>query len=77
MARMWSLLLFAIVMLVAPMALADQPPRSPATVAPAAGPDTRCCRTCSRGKACGDGCISQERQCKKGQGCACNASSGS
>jgi hypothetical protein len=34
----------------------------------------QCCRVCRKGKACGNGCISQERQCTKAQGCACNAS---
>ncbi|ALN75651.1 hypothetical protein M673_23183 (plasmid) [Aureimonas sp. AU20] len=31
-----------------------------------------CCKTCSKGKACGDSCISREKQCHKGQGCACD-----
>jgi hypothetical protein len=34
----------------------------------------QCCRTCKKGKPCGNGCISQERQCTKKPGCACNAS---
>jgi hypothetical protein len=33
----------------------------------------RCCRMCRKGKACGDGCISAERQCRKESGCACSA----
>jgi hypothetical protein len=33
----------------------------------------QCCRMCRKGKPCGDGCISAERQCKKDQGCACSA----
>jgi hypothetical protein len=37
----------------------------------------QCCRMCKKGKPCGDGCISAERQCKKEQGCACSAASGS
>jgi hypothetical protein len=37
----------------------------------------QCCRMCKKGKPCGDGCISAERQCKKEQGCACSAVSGS
>jgi hypothetical protein len=37
----------------------------------------QCCRICKKGKPCGDGCISAERQCKKEQGCACSAASGS
>jgi hypothetical protein len=32
----------------------------------------QCCRMCKKGKPCGDGCISAERQCKKEQGCACS-----
>ena len=36
--------------------------------------DTReCCRYCTKGKACGDSCISRQYQCHKGTGCACNA----
>jgi hypothetical protein len=35
----------------------------------------QCCRVCKKGKACGNGCISQERQCTKAPGCACNNSS--
>ncbi len=31
-----------------------------------------CCKTCHKGKACGDSCISREKQCHKGQGCACD-----
>jgi hypothetical protein len=32
----------------------------------------QCFRVCRNGKACGNGCISQERQCTKTPGCACN-----
>jgi hypothetical protein len=35
-------------------------------IAPAA-----CCKKCSKGKACGDSCISRSKQCHKGPGCAC------
>lgn len=31
-----------------------------------------CCKTCSDGKACGDGCIAKNDVCNKGAGCACN-----
>jgi len=31
-----------------------------------------CCKTCSKGKACGDSCISRDKTCHKGQGCACD-----
>jgi hypothetical protein len=30
----------------------------------------QCCRVCRKGKACGNGCISAEKQCKKDRGCA-------
>ena len=32
-----------------------------------------CCKTCRKGKACGDSCISKSKTCKKGVGCACDA----
>ena len=31
-----------------------------------------CCKTCSAGKACGDSCISRDKVCRKGKGCACD-----
>ena len=31
-----------------------------------------CCKTCKKGKACGDTCISKLEQCHKGVGCACD-----
>lgn len=31
-----------------------------------------CCKTCRKGKACGDSCISRQKQCHKGPGCACD-----
>jgi hypothetical protein len=37
----------------------------------------QCCRVCKKGKACGNGCISQERQCAKAPGCACKGSGSS
>lgn len=42
---------------------------------PAAGdtPATGCCRVCTTGKACGDGCISKSYTCHQPPGCACNA----
>lgn len=33
-----------------------------------------CCKTCKAGKACGDSCISRDKACHKGKGCACNSS---
>ena len=32
----------------------------------------RCCKVCSKGKACGDSCISRDKECHKGKGCACD-----
>lgn len=32
-----------------------------------------CCKTCNKGKACGDSCIARDRKCTKGPGCACDA----
>lgn len=31
-----------------------------------------CCKHCSKGKACGDSCISRSKSCNKGPGCACD-----
>ncbi|APZ54505.1 hypothetical protein Ga0080574_TMP4171 [Salipiger abyssi] len=31
-----------------------------------------CCKTCRKGKACGDSCISRDKTCRKGPGCACD-----
>lgn len=31
-----------------------------------------CCKTCRKGKACGDSCISRSKTCRKGAGCACD-----
>lgn len=33
-----------------------------------------CCKVCRKGKACGNSCISRNYSCRKGSGCACNAS---
>jgi len=32
----------------------------------------KCCRYCSTGKACGDGCINKNDKCSKPKGCACD-----
>jgi hypothetical protein len=37
----------------------------------------QCCRVCRKGKACGNACISPERQCTKEPGCACGVSGSS
>lgn len=31
-----------------------------------------CCKICTQGKACGDTCISRDKICHVGQGCACD-----
>lgn len=31
-----------------------------------------CCKTCRKGKACGDSCISKSKACRKAPGCACD-----
>ncbi len=31
-----------------------------------------CCKRCKKGKACGDSCISRDKSCHKGAGCACD-----
>lgn len=33
----------------------------------------RCCKYCTKGKACGNTCISRRYTCHVGHGCACNA----
>ena len=35
-------------------------------------PDQVCCRVCTKGKACGNSCISVRFTCHKPPGCACN-----
>jgi hypothetical protein len=56
---------------------ADQSPAlTPLPMSTAQAP-AQCCRVCSKGQPCGDGCISAAKQCKKEQGCACLAASGS
>jgi hypothetical protein len=58
-------------------ARADQTPvMAPLPMSTAQTP-LQCCRMCQKGQPCGDGCISAEKQCKKDQGCACSAASGS
>jgi hypothetical protein len=32
-----------------------------------------CCKTCRKGKACGDSCISRNKTCHQPPGCACDA----
>jgi hypothetical protein len=35
--------------------------------------DAACCKVCTKGKACGNSCISRDKTCHKPPGCACNA----
>jgi hypothetical protein len=32
----------------------------------------QCCKICTQGKACGDTCISRDKICRVGPGCACD-----
>lgn len=36
-------------------------------------PRSECCKVCSKGKACGDSCISRSYTCRKAKGCACDS----
>ena len=47
---------------------------APPSAAPArtVRPARRCCRICSKGKACGNSCIARNRTCRQPAGCACN-----
>lgn len=36
------------------------------------GEDSKCCRVCDAGKACGDTCIDASLTCSAPSGCACN-----
>lgn len=42
-----------------------------ATEANAASP-MACCKTCTKGKACGDSCIAKNKDCHQPAGCACD-----
>ena len=42
------------------------PPEEPA-------PEEPCCKTCRKGKACGDTCIARDKDCTEPEGCACDA----
>ncbi|MFA5107689.1 MAG: hypothetical protein WC497_05190 [Patescibacteria group bacterium] len=46
-----------------------EPQPAPKVVTP---PKNTCCKICSKGKACGDSCISRSYTCHKGPGCACD-----
>lgn len=53
--------------------LQSHPIKMRSSLEPLDAPDV-CCRTCKKGKACGDGCIRADRTCNKPPGCACNQS---
>jgi hypothetical protein len=52
----------------AQMTLVPRAAEDPEPFLPAA-----CCKICSKGKACGDSCISRKKTCHKQPGCACDA----
>jgi len=45
---------------------------APIVIQPTNPPAQVCCKICRTGKACGDTCISREKTCHVGKGCACN-----
>ena len=47
--------------------LALEPTTEAVDVAP-----RECCKICTAGKACGDSCISRDKDCHKPRGCACD-----
>lgn len=55
-------------------AVSADPPQSPRRSARGdCLPRSRCCRICTKGKACGDSCINARLTCHKGRGCACDS----
>ncbi len=81
-----ALACLGILLLSAPVGLAEprQMPHSPTPWAAVTSSDkvkslleprlfnAACCKTCRKGKACGDSCISKSKSCRKGPGCACD-----
>jgi len=57
------------------------PPTEPTPPVPVPTPPTiqeaepyqGCCKVCSKGKACGNSCIAQNKTCHKAKGCACDS----
>lgn len=45
---------------------------APLVTSPSLVTTVKCCKTCTKGKACGDTCIAKDKTCHKGKGCACN-----
>lgn len=50
---------------------AAPPPPPPPAAAPAQAAPSGCCKFCRTGKPCGDTCISRDKDCHVGPGCAC------
>jgi hypothetical protein len=60
---------------VTPNTVKESPKVQIKTVTPAravTAPVVTCCKHCSKGKACGDSCISRSYTCHKAPGCACD-----
>lgn len=59
-----------------PAPIADLLPATPKpaqTLSPAAIEQiAACCKTCRKGKACGNSCIARDKQCHRPPGCACD-----
>ncbi len=53
-----------------PPAVKPSPAPSPSYSTPPARSQS-CCKICRKGMACGDSCISRNKVCHKGPGCAC------
>lgn len=68
-------LCLAVAMAVSSGAQAGQDMTRPMTPRPS--PETSqaaaCCKTCRKGKACGDSCIARDKTCHQPPGCACDA----
>jgi len=73
--RLFGLLTIALLGFATAPGLALEP--SSVDVAEAAATEEaprECCKICRKGKACGDTCISRDRNCNEPPGCACNES---
>jgi len=47
-------------------------PVKPTVTPPPVDAQPTCCKVCSKGKACGDSCISKDKTCHQQLGCACD-----
>lgn len=71
--RVAAALLFAAAGLTAqPDLLSILRPGAVPNLSPVPVPVQGCCKTCRAGKACGNSCISREKACNVGPGCACD-----